>query len=207
LKIPRGAVFADSAAFTITLDTPRILRAQTAADQISIPLAQRPAAQNTLQRTPSLNPPAWQDLLTLSNDPQTATLSGLERESPHVWVKRPWTRANYWEDWMKDDSVAPSGSSARIDQVFVNEEPLQWVPSRVELKPGCFVWRGAAQGGELVICPQADITDLGAAQVEIPVLGNVLGAWEGDPEGLADVRDLRRNQPHVVNVEAGRRFA
>lgn len=121
-------------------------------------------------------------------------LAGLEREGP-LWVKRPWTRANYWEDWMKENSVAPFGSSARQDEVFANEQPLHWVPSRKELKPGCFVWRAAAQGGELVIYPPADTTDLGMALVEIPVLANVLGAWEGDPGGIADVRDLRRNQP------------
>ncbi|MDI9432420.1 MAG: right-handed parallel beta-helix repeat-containing protein [Planctomycetota bacterium] len=123
------------------------------------------------------------------------TLSGLEKEGPNLWVKRPWTRANYWEDWMKQDSVAPYGSSARIDEVFVNEQPLQWVPSRAELKPGCFVWTGASQGGELVIYPPAGIADLSRALVEIPVLSNVLGAWEGDPGGLADVRDLRRSRP------------
>ncbi len=122
-------------------------------------------------------------------------LSGLEREGPDLWVKRPWTRTNYWEDWMKEDSVAPYGSSARIDQVFINEEPLQWVPSRQELKPGCFVWRGAPQDGELVIYPPVGITDLSGALVEIPVLSNVLGAWEGDPGGLATVRELRRTQP------------
>ena len=122
-------------------------------------------------------------------------LSGLEREGPHLWVKRPWTRANYWEDWMKENSVAPYGSSARQDEVFVNEQPLQWVPSRKELKPGCFAWRAAPQGGELVIYPPVGVADLSKALVEIPIRSNVLGAWQGDPGGLATVRELRRTKP------------
>jgi len=136
---------------------------------------------------------------------ESKVLSGLEREGPHLWVKRPWTRANYWEDWMKEDSVAPYGSSARIDEVFVNEEPLQWVPSRAELKPGSFVWRGAPQGGELVIYPPVGIADLSRALVEIPILSNVLGAWEGDPEDWRRCRTCAGPNPSTSGPGASGR--
>jgi hypothetical protein len=69
-----ASVLSESGApFTITRDTPRILGAQAAAGQFSVTITQRPGAQNTLQRAPSLNHSAWQDLVTLTNFSQTIT--------------------------------------------------------------------------------------------------------------------------------------
>lgn len=122
-------------------------------------------------------------------------LTGLEKEGANFWVKRPWTRRLYWVEWMRDLSETPYRDSARMEQVFVNEEPLQWVPSRADLKPGCFHWKGDPKDGELVICPPEGVLDLNQALVEIPVRENILGAWNGDPRGIADVRHLRQYQP------------
>jgi len=103
-------------------------------------------------------------------------LIGLEKEGPNLWVKRPWTRGNYWEDWMREISVAPYGRSARIDEVFINEQPLEWVPSRAELKAGCFVWKGADQGGER---PAVRAERHAGHRSGAPCLGNRHELWGG----------------------------
>jgi len=107
-------------------------------------------------------------------------VTGFVKEE-RLWVKRPWTKTNYWEDSMCDISDAPYRESARADQVFINEQPLQWVPSRADLKPGCFYWKGADMGGELVIYPPETVTDPNTALTEVPVLPNLVGACSGDP--------------------------
>jgi len=129
-------------------------------------------------------------------------LTGLEREGTNLWVKRPWTKEGWWSDALcRGISAAPYQDSARIDQVFVNETPLQWVPSRKELKPGCFYWNAKKEkksepaDGELVICPPEGVADLNQALVEIPVLNNVVGAWLGDPLGLGGIRRTRQYHP------------
>ena len=132
-------------------------------------------------------------------------VTGLEKEG-RLWVKRPWTTAHYWEDSMRDISDAPYRESARADQVFVNEQPLQWVPSRADLKPGCFYWKGADRDGELVICFPETVTDPKTALVEVPVLPNLLGACSGDPPRLRPaihyihIKKLRfRHAAHIHN--------
>ena len=53
-------------------------------------------------------------------------LTGLEKEGDNLWVKRPWTKDFYWNEGFKRISEAPYRDSARIEQVFVNEAPMQW---------------------------------------------------------------------------------
>ena len=129
-------------------------------------------------------------------------LTGLVQTATNIWVKRPWHRENYWNETMRRISSAPYQESARVDQVFVNESPLQWVPTRKDLRPGCFVWdmgkNNNPSGGELVICPPAGIADLNRALVEIPLRSQVLCAWEGDPSGIADVRHYRQYRPELM---------
>ena len=136
---------------------------------------------------------AWKDDFVMVKG--SVVVDGFEKEGDRLWVKRPWTKRFWWSDASKNISVGPHRASARMEQVFVNGVPLQWVPSRKELVPGSFYWLGQKEGGELVICPPQGVSDSRRALVEIPMLNNVVCAWQGDPRGLADLRMYRKTRP------------
>ena len=136
---------------------------------------------------------AWKDDFVMVKG--SVVVDGFQKDGDRLWVKRPWTKRFWWSDASKNISVGPHRASARMEQVFVNGVPLQWVPSRKELVPGSFYWFGQKEGGELVICPPKGVSDLQRALVETPMLNNVVCAWQGDPRGLGDVRMYRKTRP------------
>ncbi len=128
-------------------------------------------------------------------------ITGFTKEGDHLWVKRPWNQEKrQWDDSMKAISDAPYGRSARQEEIFVNERPLAWVPSRAELVPGSLVWDYEAK--ELVIYPYAPIVDLNAQLVELPVLPHILCLWQDDIRGWEALRrdpDLYDPARHPAN--------
>jgi len=110
------------------------------------------------------------------------------RKEGNVWIKRPWHKKVdlYWRDEYKQISDAPYRESARQQQVFVDEQPLQWVPSREELSPGSFLWDSA--NAELLVYPSEAVADLNQHLVEVPVRTNVVCAWEDDVHGWTSIR-------------------
>lgn len=124
------------------------------------------------------------------------TITGFEAEGGNRWLFRHWVLSFPDVSELAGISDAPRQDSARYEQVFVDGQPLQWVPSRRELQPGCFYWHPAVVGGELVIQAPAGVEDLNRSLVEVPVLPQVVGAWpEEMPRGLAEVRWLRATNP------------
>jgi len=116
-------------------------------------------------------------------------VGGFAREG-NLWVKRPWVKPDYyWDSEFEGISLAPFRSSGRIQQIFVNGQLLQWVPTPQDLKPGCFFWKShKTAGGELLVYPPAGLDDPDKALIETPSIPNVVGAWLGDPGGAAGVR-------------------
>ena len=72
-------------------------------------------------------------------------VSGFEREGANRWVKRPWRTPGYYHREFDEISSDKRKASARLDEVFVNELPLRWAPSREQLEPGSFSWSAAAR--------------------------------------------------------------
>jgi hypothetical protein len=120
-------------------------------------------------------------------------VSGFERESDHLWVKRPWRNPGWYSpdfDGISDDKHK---ASARLDEVFVNERPLRWAPGREQLEPGSFYWSAA----ELVIWPAQPVDDLNQQLVEVPVRWKVAGAWMQDiPRGWNELIEHRNAEEY-----------
>lgn len=125
-------------------------------------------------------------------------VSGFVREGK-LWTLRPWPHKFKWY-WGEESTYpevandnAPFKSSGRMENVFINGAPLQWVPEKKDLAPGRFYWAGdPAEGkGELLIAPPEGLSDPTAVQLEIPRRACVLsGAWGSFPRGISEVRSL-----------------
>jgi hypothetical protein len=61
-------------------------------------------------------------------------------------VKRPWRNPGWYSTEFDSISDDKHKASARIDEVFVNERPLRWVPAREQLEPGSFFWSAGGEG-------------------------------------------------------------
>jgi hypothetical protein len=121
------------------------------------------------------------------------TVGGFEREGDDLWVKRPWRNPGFYDPGFDDISDDKYKASARLDEVFVNEVPLRWVPSRDKLEPGSFYW--SAQ--ELVIRPAQRVDDLNERLVEVPVRWKVAGAWMQDlPRGWNELIEHRNAEEY-----------
>ena len=104
---------------------------------------------------------------------------------------------------MKRISDAKYGSSARQEEVLIDERPLQWAPDREHLEPGSFCWRKE----ELVVWPAPRVSDLNEHLVEVPVLMRVLGAWPKadfhgwvSVAGHADYEKLKEELHHLQYI-------
>jgi len=122
-------------------------------------------------------------------------VTGFTREGK-LWVKRPWAQIFKWH-WGDESTYpevanenSPFMSAGRMENVFINGIPMQWVPRKEDLAPGRFFWNGSAEGkGELLIHPPEGMDDPGKAAIEIPLRSAVLcGPWGTFPRGMSEVR-------------------
>jgi hypothetical protein len=126
-------------------------------------------------------------------------VSGFERQSDNLWVKRPWRNPSWYSTEFDSISDDKHKASARLDEVFINERPLRWVPARDQLEPGSFYWSAT----ELAIWPAQPVDDLNEQLVEVPVRWKVAGAWMQDiPRGW---NELIEHRNAIVQPAAGAR--
>jgi hypothetical protein len=126
------------------------------------------------------------------------TVHGFEREGADLWVKRPWRSAGFYAPDFDNISDDPYKASARLDEVFVNELPLRWVPGRDRLEAGSFYW----SADELVIRPAQRVDDLNEQLVEVPVRWKVAGAWMQDlPRGWNELIEHRNAQEYQTTLK------
>ncbi len=122
-------------------------------------------------------------------------VSGFTKEGK-LWVKRPWAHIFkwHWGDESTYPEVAnencPFMSAGRMENVFIDGVPMQWVPKKEDLAPGRFFWSGSAEGkGELLVYPPEGMDDPEKAGIEVPLRSAVLsGPWGTFPRGMSEVR-------------------